>query len=143
MNNPPPKSSGWSAERRAKHAAAIRRWAPWEKSTGPRTKAGKTTSSQNSYKHGGRAAPARALDNALRAQRHFVRAALAHAALKKQNTANELLDFQRAALVRWGISIAQDLISALEDDERSIKRDIYRHKLDRLRASGTLPQQYV
>jgi hypothetical protein len=48
------RKSGWSAERRAAHAAAMRQWKPWEKSTGPRTKAGKMKSSQNALKHGKR-----------------------------------------------------------------------------------------
>ena len=34
---------------------------PWQKSTGPKTEAGKQRSSQNSYKHGGRRASVRDL----------------------------------------------------------------------------------
>jgi hypothetical protein len=33
-------------------AVAMRRWKPWEQSTGPRTPAGKSRVSQNSIKHG-------------------------------------------------------------------------------------------
>lgn len=40
-------SSAWTPERRARHAEAIRRWKPWEKSTGPRSAAGKARSSRN------------------------------------------------------------------------------------------------
>ena len=42
-------SSAWSPERRARQAAAIQRWRPWEKSTGPRTVEGKAKSSRNAY----------------------------------------------------------------------------------------------
>jgi hypothetical protein len=33
--------NGWSQERRARQAAAIHTWRPWERSTGPRTPEGK------------------------------------------------------------------------------------------------------
>ena len=39
--------AGWTPERRARHAEKIRAWKPWEKSTGPRTAAGKAVSSRN------------------------------------------------------------------------------------------------
>ncbi len=35
-----------------RQAVAMRRWKPWEQSTGPRTGAGKSRVSQNSVKHG-------------------------------------------------------------------------------------------
>ena len=38
---------GWTPERRAKQAEAIRRWHPWESSTGPRSDAGKRKSARN------------------------------------------------------------------------------------------------
>jgi hypothetical protein len=41
--------AAWTPERRAKQAAVIRRTRPWEKSTGPRTEAGKAASSRNAY----------------------------------------------------------------------------------------------
>lgn len=44
------KAWGWSDERRARQAAAIRGWQPWTKSTGPRTLAGKATSARNAVK---------------------------------------------------------------------------------------------
>ncbi|MGB3797597.1 MAG: hypothetical protein WA957_14995 [Alteraurantiacibacter sp.] len=43
-------ASSWTPERRAKQAEAIRRWQPWDKSTGPRTKEGKARSSRNADK---------------------------------------------------------------------------------------------
>ncbi|WLT31123.1 hypothetical protein [Geothrix sp. PMB-07] len=42
--------SGWTEERKAKQAEAIRRWKPWERSTGPKTEAGKAASSRNAFK---------------------------------------------------------------------------------------------
>lgn len=43
-------ASSWTPERRAKQAEAIRRWQPWNKSTGPRTEEGKARSSRNADK---------------------------------------------------------------------------------------------
>ena len=42
--------SDWSPERRARQAEAIRRWRPWEHSTGPRTADGKARSARNAFK---------------------------------------------------------------------------------------------
>ena len=39
-------------ERRARQAALIRTWKPWQKATGPRTPDGKATASRNAYKGG-------------------------------------------------------------------------------------------
>lgn len=47
---------GWTPERRARQAERIRQWKPWEKSTGPRTEAGKAASNQNALVHGERSA---------------------------------------------------------------------------------------
>lgn len=41
---------GWSPERRAKQAQAIRHWQPWLKSRGPRTAEGRAVSSRNAAK---------------------------------------------------------------------------------------------
>jgi hypothetical protein len=49
------RRSGWTDERRARQAEAIRRWAPWTRSTGPRTSAGKAVSSRNAVLRGRRA----------------------------------------------------------------------------------------
>jgi hypothetical protein len=45
-------ANGWSAERRARQAARIRDWKPWERSTGPRTEQGKARVSGNAFKGG-------------------------------------------------------------------------------------------
>lgn len=60
-------ANGWTPERRARQAELIRRWRPWEKSTGPKTKAGKLAVSRNAYKSGTRPL-LRALSCALRDQ---------------------------------------------------------------------------
>jgi hypothetical protein len=39
--------TGWTDERRAKQREAIRRWKPWEKSTGPKTEYGKRQAAHN------------------------------------------------------------------------------------------------
>ena len=46
-------SKGWTLERRAQQSAAIRRWQPWAKSTGPRTTDGKARAARNADKGGG------------------------------------------------------------------------------------------
>jgi hypothetical protein len=47
-------SSAWTPERRAKQAEAIRRWRPWDQSTGPKTETGKARVARNAYKGGQR-----------------------------------------------------------------------------------------
>lgn len=46
----------WTPEQRAEQAEKIRRWKPWERSTGPASKDGKAAASQNALKHGMRGA---------------------------------------------------------------------------------------
>lgn len=48
-------ANGWTDERRARQAAAIKSWKPWEQSTGPRTASGKAQASRNADKGGRRA----------------------------------------------------------------------------------------
>jgi hypothetical protein len=43
-------ANGWTPERRARQAALIRTWKPWEKSTGPKTEGGKAVVSRNHLK---------------------------------------------------------------------------------------------
>ncbi len=47
--------NGWTPERRARQAALIRTWKPWEQSTGPRSAEGKATASRNAWRGGLRA----------------------------------------------------------------------------------------
>jgi hypothetical protein len=55
-------------ERRARQAALIRNWRPWEHSTGPKSEDGKARVSRNAYK-GGTRAMLRELARLLREQR--------------------------------------------------------------------------
>ena len=48
-------ANGWTLERRRRQGERIRIWKPWERSTGPRTQAGKERVSQNAWKGGTRA----------------------------------------------------------------------------------------
>ncbi|MEO8408884.1 MAG: hypothetical protein ABI476_10685 [Oxalobacteraceae bacterium] len=43
-------ANGWTPERKAKQAALIRTWRPWEASTGPVTRQGKAIASRNADK---------------------------------------------------------------------------------------------
>lgn len=61
------KRNGWTPERRAKQAAAIHRWKPWEQNPGVKTDAGKSISKMNALKHGARSASVQKLSAALRA----------------------------------------------------------------------------
>ena len=45
-------ASSWTPERRARQAALIRTWKPWQQATGPLTADGKATASRNAYKGG-------------------------------------------------------------------------------------------
>ena len=72
-------SNGWSPERRQRQRDAIKRWKPWEESTGPRTNEGKARAAANSLVHGLYAARSQALMRTVRAilreQRQVLRAA--------------------------------------------------------------------
>jgi hypothetical protein len=45
-------ANGWTPERRARQAALIHTWKPWERSTGPRSAEGKARTARNGFKGG-------------------------------------------------------------------------------------------
>ncbi len=66
-------SKGWTEERRKKQAEAIRRWKPWEKSTGPRTEAGKNNCKMNALKLDRQSLSLKEAEKALKANRDFIK----------------------------------------------------------------------
>lgn len=66
----------WTLEQRQKQAQAIRRWKPWNQSTGPKSPEGKAKVSRNAYR-GGEWATLRQmlkeLNRALRDQKDLIR----------------------------------------------------------------------
>jgi len=61
--------NGWSPERRDAQRKAIYRWRPWERPTGPKSKAGKVAVAGNALKHGARS---RVLKRELQAIRRLI-----------------------------------------------------------------------
>jgi hypothetical protein len=51
---PDPRPAVLNRKRRARQAELIRRWKPWERSTGPRTEEGKARVARNAFKGGAR-----------------------------------------------------------------------------------------
>ena len=45
-------ANGWTPERRARQAALIKAWKPWERASGPRSAEGKAKASRNAWKGG-------------------------------------------------------------------------------------------
>ena len=71
-------ANGWTPERRQRQAELIRRWRPWEQSTGPRTDEGKTRVARNGYKGAHRhrlRELAKSMNELLREQREGLRRA--------------------------------------------------------------------
>jgi hypothetical protein len=70
----------WTADRKAKQAVLIRTWRPWERSTGPRTAAGRAKASRNAWKGGHwqqMRELSRAVNEEIRVARELVRASVA------------------------------------------------------------------
>jgi hypothetical protein len=65
------RQAAWTPERRARQAQLIATWRPWERSTGPRTVAGKAASSRNAYRGGGLRAYLREVREFLRETNEF------------------------------------------------------------------------
>lgn len=66
---------GWTPERSAAQRKAIYRWRPWDKSTGPKSKAGKDRVALNALKHGNRS---QAAQEEMRLIRKLLRECEAH-----------------------------------------------------------------
>jgi len=67
------KRRPWPEKRRQKQAETCRKTKPWKHTTGPKTRTGKATSSQNALKSGLHTAEMRALRKALSKQTKFLR----------------------------------------------------------------------
>lgn len=62
----------WTPEERRKQSEAIRRWKPWENSTGPVTAGGKAVTARNRIRHGFRPREMTQIRTLLKAQKAFV-----------------------------------------------------------------------
>ncbi|PCJ99774.1 MAG: hypothetical protein COA45_02855 [Zetaproteobacteria bacterium] len=92
-------SKGWTQERRKKQAENILKTRPWEKSTGPKSGAGKRRSSCNSLKHGRYSYKMKDLALALQINREFL-----------------------AAIKRWELSCYRtDLMKAMKNSQNKQK----------------------
>jgi hypothetical protein len=143
----PRKSSGWSLERRAAHAAAIRRWAPWRQSTGPRTKAGKARSSRNAAKPEKKRDPMRLFDAALKKQRRYISDIKGFYGLGRRTVKNELLKLGKKArrkyfraLVEEGLRVILDFGAAAKAmaaaEEREAIMTIHPNGLEKAMLNG-------
>ena len=47
-------TNGWTSERRERQSEMIKHWKPWERSTGPKSRAGKSRVARNAFKGGTR-----------------------------------------------------------------------------------------
>lgn len=74
-------AKGWTEERRKKQAEIIRKNKPWEKSTGPKTQAGRARSSINALKNGNHSAAMKELRKAILGARAFNRHIYRHMVL--------------------------------------------------------------
>lgn len=62
----------WTEERKKRQAEAIKRWKPWEKSTGPKTDKGKARCSLNAIKSGAYTGQIREMREMLRHNKEFL-----------------------------------------------------------------------
>ena len=46
------QANGWTPERRKRQSEAIRRWKPWQQSTGPKSPEGRAAVSRNAWRGG-------------------------------------------------------------------------------------------
>lgn len=113
----PRRQSGWTPERRARQAEAIRSWKPWAKSTGPRTAAGKARAAQNAAKPHLQHAPGHRMERALRAHGRYLSDISRYIRLHKKRGKNELLKRTlrtlRRTLRRDGPKVTAGLYEAL------------------------------
>lgn len=65
--------NGWTPERKKRQSEMIKSWKPWQHSTGAITEEGKDISKMNAMKHGLRSEYFKALKQALREQREWMR----------------------------------------------------------------------
>ncbi len=68
-------ANGWTPERKQRQSELIKKWRPWESSTGPRTPEGKTRAAMRGYK-GGVRPMSRKIAKALRGQEKALEDAL-------------------------------------------------------------------
>ncbi len=80
----------WTEDAKQKQRDAIKRWAPWTKSSGPKTSIGKSRSSLNAVKHGMRSVQGKRLLKLFSRQRQFIRSVYSSLKMRKKST-NELL----------------------------------------------------
>ena len=116
-NAPEPRQSSWTPERRAAQAAAIRRWSPWAKSTGPKTAAGKARSAQNAAKPYLRVDSHRVMKRALQNHRRHLTEIQRHFRMEKISAQNKLLKRRLknhyTALTKESLKVMAELQAAL------------------------------
>jgi hypothetical protein len=69
-------AKGWNSERRKKQSEAIKRWKPWNQSTGPKSPEGRALVSRNAYSGGelvNLRAMVKALNQAMRRQKALLK----------------------------------------------------------------------
>ncbi len=113
---PRPNNNGWSPERRARQSAAIRRWAPWKKSTGPKTAAGKARVARNAVKNWPE--PMRTVKTCLALHNLYLAEYKEFSRMAREKGKNKLLDrrlkYREKALVKLGYAINGRIIELLE-----------------------------